>query len=176
MRHALMRHQHIVDDVGQALEVAQHRLQQIIGVAGQRIGLLDIVDTVDQRMKPLGIVGRMGRQRDVNEGDQIEAERLAGEVGVIARYHLLFFQAHPPPRALRRREADEISQLLIGQAAVVLQGCQHLEVESVYRDHAQITHFMHKTCMILAKDRSFCMHFAAGRVETPYSQTRETSR
>ena len=69
MGHALVRHQHVVDDVGQALEVAQHGLQQIVGIAGQRIGLLDIVDPVDQRAKPLGIVGRMGRKRDVNEGD-----------------------------------------------------------------------------------------------------------
>ncbi len=35
MRHALMRHQHVVDDVGQALEVAQHDLQQVVGIAGE---------------------------------------------------------------------------------------------------------------------------------------------
>ena len=89
MGDALMRHQHVVDDVRQALEVAQHRLQQIIGIAGQRIGLLDSVDAIDQRAKPLGVVGRMSRQRDVNESNDAEAERFAGEIGVIARYHLL---------------------------------------------------------------------------------------
>ena len=75
MRHALVRHQHVVDDIGQALEVAQHRLQEIIGVSGQRIGLLDIVDAVDQRAKPLGIIGRVGRKRDVNEGDDASRPR-----------------------------------------------------------------------------------------------------
>ena len=108
----------------------------IIGVAGQRIGLLDIVDAVDQRAELLGVVGRMRRQRDVDEGDQVEAERFAGEVGVIARDHLLLLQPHPPPRALRGRQADEIGQLLVGQPAVVLQRGQHFEVEGVYRDHA----------------------------------------
>ncbi len=63
MRHALVRQQHVVDDIGQAFEVAQHRLQQIVGVACQRIGLLDIVNAIDQRAKPLGIVWRVGRQR-----------------------------------------------------------------------------------------------------------------
>ena len=75
MRHALVRHQHIVDDIRQALEVAQHRFQQIVGVAGQRIGLLDRIDAVDQRAKLLGIIGRVRCQRDVDEGDQIEYSR-----------------------------------------------------------------------------------------------------
>ncbi len=136
MGHALVRHQHVVDDVGQALEVAQHRLQQIVGIAGQRIGLLDVVDAVDQRAKFLGVVGRMGGQRDVDEGDHIEAERLAGEIGVVARDHLFLLQPHPPPRALRRRQADHVGQLLVGQAAVVLQRAEYFEVEGVNRYHA----------------------------------------
>jgi hypothetical protein len=103
MRHALVWHQHIVDNVGQAFEVAQHRLQQIVRVAGQRIGFLDVIDAVDQRAEFLGVVRRMGGERDVNEGDQLEAERLAGEIGVIARDDFLFFQPHPPPRTLRGR-------------------------------------------------------------------------
>lgn len=45
MRHALVRHQHVVDDVGQAFR-SRLTLQQIVGVAGQRIGLLDVVDAV----------------------------------------------------------------------------------------------------------------------------------
>src|SRR6266700_880051 len=94
MRHALVRHQHVVDDIRETFQVAQHDLQQIVGVAGERIGFLDIVDPIDQRAKPLGVVGRMGRQRDVNECDDVEAERFAGEVGVIARYHVLFLQPH----------------------------------------------------------------------------------
>ena len=79
MGDALVRHQHVVDDVRQALEVAQHRFQEVIGVAGQRIGLLDIVDASNQCAKLLGIVGRMGRERDVDEGDDAKAERFAGE-------------------------------------------------------------------------------------------------
>src|SRR6266850_454847 len=58
MRHALVRHQHVVDDIREAFQVAQHDLQQIVGVAGERIGFLDIVDPVDQRAKPLGVVAR----------------------------------------------------------------------------------------------------------------------
>ena len=58
------------------------------------------------------------------------------EVGVIAGDHLLLFQPHPPSRALRGRQADEIGQLLVGQPAVVLQRGQHFEVEGVHLDHA----------------------------------------
>ena len=76
-------------------------------------------------------IGRMGRQRDVDEGDQVEAERLAGEIGVVARDHLFFLQPHPPPRALRGRQADQVGQLLVGQAAVVLQRAEDFEVEAV---------------------------------------------
>ena len=57
MCHALVRHQHVVDEVGEVLEVAQHHLQHVIGVAGQRIGLLDVVDPVDQARNFFGIVG-----------------------------------------------------------------------------------------------------------------------
>ena len=103
MRHALVRHQHVVDEIGEVFEVAQHDLQHVIGVAGQRVGILDIVDAIDQRAELLGVVGGMRRQRDVDEGDQVEAERFAGEVGVVARDDLLFLQPHPPPRALRGR-------------------------------------------------------------------------
>ena len=131
MSHALVRHQHVVDEAGEVFQVSQHHLQHIVGVAGQRIRFLDIVDAIDQRAKLRGIVGRRRRQRDVDEGDQVEAERLAGEIGVIARDHLLFFEPHPPPRALRGRQADEIGQLLIGQAAVVLKRAQDFEVEAV---------------------------------------------
>ena len=84
MGHALVRHQPIVDEVGEALEVAQHSLQHIVGIAGERVGLLDLVDTVDQRAEALGIVRRVGREPHLDEGDHAEAERLAGEVGVIA--------------------------------------------------------------------------------------------
>jgi hypothetical protein len=45
----------------------------------------DIVDAIDQRTKPLRIVGRMRRQRDANERNDVEAERFAGEIGVIRR-------------------------------------------------------------------------------------------
>lgn len=120
MGDALVRHQHIVDDVGQALEVAQHHLEHVIGISRQRIGLLDIVDAVDQLAKPLGVVGRMGRQRDVDEGDQAEAERFAGKIGVIAGDDLFLLQPHPAARALRGGQADEVGQLLVGQPAVVL--------------------------------------------------------
>jgi hypothetical protein len=49
MRDALVWHQHVVDEGGQVLEVAQHHLQHIIGVAGKLIRFLDVVYAVDQR-------------------------------------------------------------------------------------------------------------------------------
>lgn len=128
MGHALVRHQHVVDDVGQALEVAQHHLEHVIGIAGQRIGLLDVVDAVDQLAKPLGVVGRVGRQRDVDEGDQAEAERLAGEAlgfGLIAFIHITL-ATHSPDNAKRFRElvnrVDDIQEAyaLTGDADYVL--------------------------------------------------------
>ena len=73
----------------------------------------------------------MRRQGDLDEGDQVEAERLGREVSVVSLDHLLLFQPHPPPRALRGRQADEIGQLLVGQAAIVLQRAEDFEVEAI---------------------------------------------
>ncbi len=61
----------------------------------------------------------MGGQRNLNEGDDVEAKRFAAEVGVIAGNHLLLLQPHPPPRALRGRQAGDIGELLVGEAAVL---------------------------------------------------------
>ena len=72
----------------------------------------------------------------MHEGDQVEAERFAREISVVAGDHLLLLQPHPPPRALRGRQPNEIGQLLVGEPAVVLQRGQHFEVEGVDLDHA----------------------------------------
>src|SRR5262249_33442985 len=102
----------------------------------------------------------MGGQRNVDEGDQVEAERFAGEVGVVARDHLLLLQPHPPPRALRGRQPHEVGQLLVGQPAVVLQRGEHFEVEGVCLDHAQKSGSMHGSCAILARYVLICTHLA----------------
>jgi hypothetical protein len=88
----------------------------------------------------------MGRQRDVNEGDHAKAERLAGEVGMVARYHFVLLQPHPPPRTLRGRQPGDISQLLVGEAAVILQGAENAEIEAVNRYHAWKAIMMHRSC------------------------------
>ncbi len=97
MRHAFVRHQHVVDDIGQALEIAQHDLQQIVGVAGQGIGFLDFIDPSHQVAEALGVVGRVGRQRDLDEGQHVEAEGFAGEIGMIAGDDFLVLQPRSPP-------------------------------------------------------------------------------
>ena len=66
--------------------------------------------------------------------------------GVVARYHFLFFEPHPSPRALRCRQAGDIGQLLIGETAVILQRAQYFEVEGVHGDHAVKVLLMHKSC------------------------------
>src|SRR5215470_735509 len=115
----------------------------------------------------------MGRERDLDEGDQVEAERLAREVGMITGNHLLLLQPHPPPRALRGRQPDETGELLVGEPAVILQRGQHFEVEGVHVDHAQITGSMHKPCMILAESEPICTHIAPVSAENPVRQSRE---
>jgi hypothetical protein len=37
--------------------------------------------------------------------------------------------------------------LLVGQAAVILQRAQYLEVETVHRDHAVNASFVHRSCV-----------------------------
>ena len=67
MRHARMRHQHVIDEVREVLEVAEHRLQDIVRIACERISLLNLIDAIDQRTEFLRIVGRMGGERNVDE-------------------------------------------------------------------------------------------------------------
>lgn len=44
MCNALVRHQDIVDDVRETLEIAEHDFEQIVCIASQRIGFLDVID------------------------------------------------------------------------------------------------------------------------------------
>ena len=120
---------------------------------------------IDQCAEFFGIVRRMRRKRDVDEGDQVEAERLRREVGVIASDDLFLLEPHPPPRALRSGQSDQVGELLVGEPAVILQCGQHFEVEGVDVDHAQFIHFVHKACMTLAKRGSLCMHIAPDSTE-----------
>ena len=78
----------------------------------------------------------MRRQRDVDEGDQVEAERFAGKARAIAGDHLFLFQPGAAPRALRRGEADNARELLVGEPAIVLQGGEDFEIEGVDVNHA----------------------------------------
>src|ERR1700743_2013216 len=86
---------------------------------------------------------------------------------MIARDHLFFLQPHPPSRALRCGQADQIGQLLVGQAAVVLQRAEYFEVESVNRYHAYFSCLMHKSCIKIANLNQFCMHIAGWMTENP---------
>ena len=78
MGDALVRQQHVVDDVGQALVFSLFVLLLFFGVAGQRIGLLDVIDAVDEAAEFCGVIGRVRRLGDMDEGDELEAERFAG--------------------------------------------------------------------------------------------------
>jgi hypothetical protein len=49
---------------------------------------------------------------------------------------------------LRGREAGDIGQLLIGQAAIILQCAQYFQVEGINRYHASNTHTVHEPCMM----------------------------
>ena len=82
----------------------------------------------------------------MHEGDHVEAERLAIEVGVIAGNDLLVLQPHPPPRALRGGQSDSVGELLVGQPAIILQGGENLEVEAVDYNHALNWSVLHEVC------------------------------
>ena len=96
MRDAFMRHQHVVDDIGQALEIAENNFQQVIRVADQRIGLLNIVHAPHKVAKAFGVVERMCRQRNLDERQHVQPKRLACEVGVIAGNNMFLFKARTP--------------------------------------------------------------------------------
>jgi len=96
----------------------------------------------------------------LNEGDYAEAECLRREIGVIAGYDLLILQSHPSPRALRGRQAHAVSELLIGQPAILLQRCQHFQVKRIHLDHARNAPEMHGSCMIMTFCNPDCTHLA----------------
>ena len=47
---------------------------KIVGVAGQRVGLLHLVETLDQAQETFRVLRRMGRERDLHEHDDAEAD------------------------------------------------------------------------------------------------------
>ena len=124
--------------------------------------------------KFLGVVGRMRRQRNVDEGDQREAERFAGEIGVIAGDDFLLLQPHPPPRALRCRQTDDFGELLIGQPAVILQRGQDFKVEGIYGYHA-LNAIICTDRAHIAESSSVCTHFARRMAQYRPQQIREIS-
>ena len=131
MRDALVRHQDVVDDVRQALEIAQHDLEQIVRVAGERIRLLNMIDAPHEIAEALGVVWRMRRQGNLDKRQHVQPERFACEVGVVAGNYMLLLKARAPARTLRGRQTGDIRQLLIGQPPIILQGGENFQVESV---------------------------------------------
>ena len=131
MRDALVRHQHVVDDVGQALQIAQHDLQQIIGVAGERIGLLDIVDRLTRSRKCLALSGEW-----VASVMCMKAITLKPSARRRDRRDSPRSRSSSSSRIRRREHCDAdrpttIGQLLVGQPAVVLQRHQYFQVEGI---------------------------------------------
>ena len=78
MGHAPVREEHLVENARQRLEVGNRQLDQVIGLAGQGVGLLDFFGPVDELLEAPGVVRRMRRQGDVDEGEHSEPERLGG--------------------------------------------------------------------------------------------------
>lgn len=100
MRHAGLGQDQIIDDMGKPGEIAGRDLQEIIGIAGERIGLLDLPGLLDEILKPRGVFLGVGRKAHLNEGAQPNAEARAVKPRVIALDHARLLEPNAPSRAL----------------------------------------------------------------------------
>src|SRR5215510_12675937 len=132
MRHALVRQEHLVEDPRERLEIRNRQLDEVIRLAGQRIGFLHFLEAFDQLHEALGVVGRVCRQRHLHEHDHVEPERLRRQRGVIAADDAGVLQRLPAPRALRRRQAHTLGEIVVGQPAIVLQCAEQVDIEIIH--------------------------------------------
>ena len=66
----------------------------------------------------------MGRERDLHEHDDAETDARGRQARVIARDDAGLFQRGTAARALRCGEPDPFGEIVVGQAAVLLQRVQ----------------------------------------------------
>ena len=135
MRHALVRHQHVVDEIGEALEIAQHGFQHVVGVARQRIGLLDLVDAADFARYFAGLTA-------AQMGDNTTAERELKDVSSVHNKDLAslakFALAAVYRSTNRDKEAiDLYKQIIDKPTASVSKATAQMELADFYQDKQQ---------------------------------------
>ena len=96
-----MRQEHLVDEVGERLQVGRDDLEEIVHLARQRIGFLHLWQAGEKLGKALRIVSIVGGERDRDDVDQREPEAVAVERRAIALDETGLFQPLSSPRALR---------------------------------------------------------------------------
>src|SRR5258708_20182157 len=64
---APVRQENLIEDTRQRLEIRHHQLDQIVGLTGQRISLLNLLKSADQLGKGLPTVRGLRPQPDLTE-------------------------------------------------------------------------------------------------------------
>src|SRR5215510_1662382 len=93
----------------------------------------------------------MGGERHRHEHDNVEPQRLGGEVRVIAFDHAGLLEPRASPRALRGGQPHAQRQVLIGQPTVALQRRQQLAIEFVHAQSPRSRAFRCTICAIYGR-------------------------
>lgn len=123
-----MGQKHLIDEMRQCGKIACCDLKVIIHLPGQGKGLKDLRQIGQKPGKPFGIVAVMGGKRDGYHHQQPQPHFLTVDIGPISADDLVIFKPRTTARALRCRKSDPLRQVIVGQAAVLLQFGQQFKV------------------------------------------------
>ncbi|MOA24373.1 hypothetical protein D3C78_1450470 [compost metagenome] len=111
----------------------------IVGIhPGHQAAFEHLGQGADGRFEILETLRRVTVHADQYVSGQAQAEHLAVEQGDLAGNVAVVFQLLDPPRARRRRQADALGQLLVGDACVALQFRQNTQVVTVELAHQTV--------------------------------------
>jgi hypothetical protein len=146
--HVRVRQQALVHELGQLIERAHAQVQQIVGLAGDRMRLQHLVESLEEMREVLG--GRVAVLGERDSGEHLDrvTELARVEIGPVGADVAGLLEARAPARALGRREADALGQLGVGETCVLLQG---REQPQVCRVQAHYLRLKYCSCTKLAK-------------------------
>jgi hypothetical protein len=123
--------EHFAQEALVMVGAADHDLDQVIVFAGDEIGLDHLRNPRQRLAEMVEDLVVMLVERDLDEDDIAEAQRLLVEHRDVFLDRAAFLQPLHPRPAGRGREPDLLGQRLDGQAAVLLQGGENPQIGGV---------------------------------------------
>ena len=137
------------------IHVRHHHLELVVGLlTGDQIAVLHFREAAHCTLKVLETLGGVAIHADLQDHGEVQPQCFLVQQGGAASDDAGLFQRLDPARTGRRRQADPLGQLLIGQAAVGLQGVENLPVVPVQFVRS-FSHFSNKPSIFAVKSQYY---------------------